>query len=181
MQFYPSPCAPGTHSQIRPSRAESTREQAATAGLDPPWATRPSVPQCYGQHNPSSYQYSSRRQRAVVRGRRVHPLILSGSTIPQENARGKRDWRIFSSAPPRGYVRLASDYQPLVSWRKWVSQEGITVVCIRKTKRSRGKKGELVKRATSWGSPQRCFPKSLPWAEGSLGPDLGFIENGAFA
>jgi hypothetical protein len=124
MQFYPSPCAPGTHSQIRPSRAESTREQAATAGLDPPWATRPSVPQCYGQHNPSSYQYSSRRQRAVVRRRRVHPLILSGSTIPQENARGKRDWRIFSSAPPRGYVRLASDYQPLVSWRKWLSQGG---------------------------------------------------------
>ena len=105
---------------------------------------------------------------------------------------------------------------------------GITVGCIRRTERSRGKKSELVLRrtwndgypggmatrlcvamscemahghptsgdhatpqltsdgalvkgVTSWASPQRCFPKSLPWAEGSLGPDLGSLENGAFA
>jgi len=100
---------------------------------------------------------------------------------PKKTREANETGEFSRQRPPRGYVRLASYYQPLVSWRKWVSQEGITVVCIRKTKRSRGKKGELVKRATSWGSPQRCFPKSLPWAEGSLGPDLGFIENGAFA
>jgi hypothetical protein len=126
IQFYPSPCAPGTHSQIHPSPAERIRGEATTAGLDPPWATGPPVPQCCGQHNPSSYQYSSRRQLAGGRRRRVHPLITSAYTIPQENARGKRDRRIFSSAPPEGTcpVGFLKDYQPLVSWRKWPSQEG---------------------------------------------------------
>lgn len=184
IQFYPSPCALGTHSQIRPSRAEGIREQAPTAGPAPPWATRPPVPQCCGQHDPSSYQYSSRRQLTAVRRRRVHPLLTSACTIPQESARGKRDRRIIPPAPPEGTCP--------VGFLQWLTAPGklakmakpgggIIVVCIRKTERSKGKESELVKRVTSWASPQRWFPKASFGLRAALGriwgpPRMGHLH-----
>ena len=181
MQFYPSPCAPGTHSQIRPSRAESTREQAATQAWIPPG--RP------GRLFRNATGNTILRVISTLRGANARWSDGDESTDsshqpglhPKKTREANETGEFSRQRPPRGYVRLASYYQPLVSWRKWVSQEGITVGCIRRTERSRGKKGELVKGVTSWASPQRCFPKSLPWAEGSLGPDLGSLENGAFA